>query len=157
MHADFFSKAYTIEARNRQIAKAGTAYVTLGNALSLQHDTWIKDEIISFFVKTLGSLNSNMPRSRKIIFVDSFFIEKLCSKGSELSNIPDGTYNYDGVKQWGKPFLKEANPMQLDAIVFFQNMQKSHWNLIVVRPKDYTIDSLDSMAMNNEVILVMIY
>ena len=47
--------------------------------------------------------------------------------------------------------------MQLDAIVFFQNMQKCHWNLIVVRPKDYTIDSLDSMAMNNEVILVMIY
>ena len=98
-----------------------------------------------------------MLRSRKIIFVDSFFIEKLCSKGSELSNIPDGTYNYDGVKHWGKRFLKEANPMQLDAIVFFQNMQKSHWNLIVVRPKDYTIDSLDSMAMNNEVILVMIY
>ena len=51
MHADFFSKAYTIEARNRKIAKAGTAYITLGNALSLQHDTWIKDEIISFFVR----------------------------------------------------------------------------------------------------------
>jgi hypothetical protein len=46
-------------------------------------------------------------------------------------------YDYNAVEKWGAATLgKDTNPMDYDLIIFFNNDNDQHWNLIVLSPKD---------------------
>jgi hypothetical protein len=132
---------------NQRVAIAGAERALLQDTFTLRENGWVNDAIINLFCNVLrSSIVTKKQTKRRCGIFKSYFMNKVLDRFNDDVN-KRFIYDYNAVKKWGAATLgKDTNPLDYDLIIFFNNDDDQHWNLIVLSPKDRVIEQLDSMS-----------
>ena len=106
----------------------------------LKNNTWLNDEVISFYMLMLQARNQQScaadPQKIKSHFFNSFFMERLL--------VTDKKYTYNNVKSW----TKKVDVRNVENIFWPISINRGHWILVVAFMKETPkrIASYDSMG-----------
>jgi Ulp1 family protease len=139
-------------AKNQESVKGNTVTAKVGkNALrardldTLKPEEWLNDQVIDVMTQVWAS-RAIMESTREVAVFDTQFTKLILERprGSEAEY-----YVYDRVVGYAEKRLLGKSPTKFDCLLFPNGINRNHWTIMAVFPKQRMIVCLDSLFDGN--------